>query len=57
MKHFLVVVDALNRYKQGLRLDIDYERAEILFTEYLERLGVVMGEMRRRMVSEQQGAI
>ena len=57
MKHFLVVVDALNRYNLARRLEIDYERAEGLFTEYLERLGVVMGEMRRRMVSEQQGAI
>lgn len=57
MKHFLVVVDALNRYNLASRLHIDYERAEILFTEYLERLGVVMGEMRLRMVSEQQGAI
>ena len=57
MKHFLVVVEALNRYNLAGRLEIDYERAETLFTEYLERLGVVMGEMRLRMVSEQQGAI
>lgn len=55
MKHFLVVVEALNRYNTAERLPIDYERAETLFTEYLERLGVVMGEMRLRMVSEQQG--
>jgi hypothetical protein len=57
MKHFLVVVDALHRYNQATRLPIDYERAENLFTEYLERLGGVMGEMRLRMVSEQQGAL
>ena len=57
MKHFLVVVDALHQYNLAGRLHIDYERAETLFTEYLERLGVVMGEMRLRMVSEQQGAI
>lgn len=57
MKHFLVVVEALDRYNLAGRLEIDYERAEALFTEYLERLGVVMGEMRLRMVSEQQGAI
>ncbi|HUP62205.1 MAG TPA: hypothetical protein VNA69_17495 [Thermoanaerobaculia bacterium] len=57
LRHFLVVVDALNRYNLARRLPIDYERAEILFTEYLERLGVVMGEMRLRMVSEQQGAL
>lgn len=57
MKHFLVVVDALDRYNRASGLEIDYERAEILFTEYLERLGVVMGEMRLRMASEQQGAI
>ena len=57
MKHFLVVVDALNRYNLARGLEIDYERAQSLFTEYLERLGVVMAEMRLRMVSEQQGAI
>ena len=57
MKHFLVVVEALNRYNLAGRLDIDYKRAEALFTEYLERLGVVMGEMRLRMVREQQGAL
>ena len=57
MKHFLVVVEALDRYNRAGQLQIDYERAEALFTEYLERLGVVMGEMRLRMVSEQQGAI
>jgi len=57
MKHFLVVVDALDRFNMAGRLPIDYERAETLFTEYLERLGAVMGEMRLRMVSEQQGAI
>jgi hypothetical protein len=57
MKHFLVVVDALNRYNLARRLEIDYEKAETLFTEYLERLGVVMGEMRLRMVTEQTGAI
>ena len=55
MKHFLVVVDALNRFNLAGRLGIDYEQAEALFTEYLERLGVVMREMRLRMVSEQQG--
>lgn len=57
MKHFLVVVDALDRYNQAMRLRIDYERAESLFIEYLERLGVVMGELRLRMVSERQGAL
>jgi hypothetical protein len=57
MKHFLVVVEALDRYNTARRLPIDYERAETLFTEYLQRLGVVMSEMRLRMVSEQQGAI
>ena len=57
MKHFLVVVEALDRYNQARRLQIDYEGAERLFTEYLERLGVVMGEMRLRMVTEQLGAI
>lgn len=56
MSHFLVVVEALDRYNRARGLDIDYERAEVLFTEYLERLGVVMGEMRLRMVSELQGA-
>ena len=56
MSHFLVVVEALERYNRARGLDIDYERAEVLFTEYLERLGVVMGEMRLRMVSELKGA-
>jgi len=56
MKHFLVVVDALDRYNMAGRLQTDYERAETLFTEYLERLGVVMGEMRLRMVRDRQGA-
>lgn len=56
MKHFLVVVEALNRYNLARGLDVDYERAEILFTEYLERLGVVMRELRLRMVREQEGA-
>jgi len=57
MKHFLVVVDALHRYNLASGLSIDYERAETLFTEYLERLGAVMDEMRLRMVSERQGAL
>jgi len=57
MKHFLVVVEALDRYNRARGLEIDYELAETLFTEYLQRLGVVMGEMRLRMVSEQQGAV
>ena len=57
MRHFLVVVDALERYNLARRLDIDYERAELLFTEYLERLGVVMRELRLRMEREQQGAL
>jgi hypothetical protein len=56
MSHFLVVVEALERYNRARGLHTDYEGAEFLFTEYLERLGVVMGEMRLRMVSEQQGA-
>ncbi len=50
--HFLVVVDALNRYNAARQLEIDYERAEVLFTEYLERLGTAMRELRLRMESE-----
>lgn len=50
--HFLVVVDALDRYNRARGLEIDYERAEVLFTEYLERLGAVMNELRLRMESE-----
>jgi hypothetical protein len=57
MSHFLVVVEALDRYNQAKGLHTDYERAEGLFTEYLERLGVVMGEMRLRMASEQEVAV
>ncbi len=57
MSHFLVVVEALDRYNQARGLHTDYERAERLFTEYLERLGVVMGEMRLRMASEQEGTV
>ena len=57
MRHFLVVVDALHRYNLARQLDLDYDRAEALFTEYLERLGVVMREMRLRMATEQQGAL
>jgi len=56
MSHFLVVVEALDRYNRASGLDTDYERAEVLFTEYLERLGLVMEEMRLRMLSELQGA-
>lgn len=52
MKHFLVVVDALERYNAARGLAIDYEAAEALFTEYLERLGEVMRELRLRMMSE-----
>jgi hypothetical protein len=52
MKHFLVVVDALERYNRALGLVIDYDAAEALFTEYLERLGAAMGELRLRMTSE-----
>jgi len=50
--HFLVVVDALDRYNAARQLEIDYERAEVLFTEYLERLGAAMRELRLRMESE-----
>jgi hypothetical protein len=57
LSHFLVVVEALDRYNRARGLHIDYERAESLFTEYLERLGAVMGEMRLRMESEQQVAV
>jgi hypothetical protein len=57
LSHFLVVVEALDRYNRARRLQTDYERAEALFTEYLERLGTVMGEMRLRMESEQQVAV
>lgn len=56
MKHFLVVVEALNRYNLACGLELDYERAGALFTEYLQRLGDVMRELRLRMESEQQGA-
>jgi hypothetical protein len=52
--HFLVVVDALNRYNAARQLEIDYERAEVLFTEYLERLGAAMRELRLLMESELQ---
>jgi hypothetical protein len=52
MKHFLVVVDALDRYNRAQGLVIDYDAAEALFTEYLERLGSAMGELRLRMTSE-----
>lgn len=57
MKHFLVVVDALQRYNLARGLEIDYERAEVLFDEYLERLGVVMRELRLRMEGEQKGLV
>ncbi|HYR27750.1 MAG TPA: hypothetical protein VEU30_04760 [Thermoanaerobaculia bacterium] len=52
MKHFLVVVDALNRYNLARGSVIDYDAAEALFIEYLERLGAVMRELRLRMASE-----
>jgi len=50
--HFLVVVEALDRYNRARGIEIDYERAEVLFTEYLERLGAAMRELRLRMESE-----
>jgi hypothetical protein len=56
MKHFLVVVEALNRYNAARGLELDYARAEVLFVEYLERLGTVMRELRLMMESEQRGA-
>jgi len=52
MKHFLVVVDALERYNRARGLVIDYEAAEALFTEYLERLGSAMSQLRLRMTRE-----
>jgi hypothetical protein len=52
MKHFLVVVEALDRYNRARGLVLDYERADALFTEYLERLGEVMRELRLRMMRE-----
>jgi hypothetical protein len=57
LSHFLVVVEALDRYNRARGLHTDYERAEILFTEYLERLGAVMGEMSLRMESELKVAV
>jgi hypothetical protein len=57
LSHFLVVVEALDRYNLAKRIATDYKRAEALFTEYLERLGAVMAEMRLRMLSELQGAV
>jgi len=50
--HFLVVVEALDRYNRARGIEIDYERAEVLFVEYLERLGAVMKELRLRMERE-----
>lgn len=52
MKHFLVVVDALDRYNAARGLTLDHAAAEALFTEYLERLGEVMRELRLRMTGE-----
>ncbi len=57
VSHFLVVVEALSRYNASLGLRTDYDRAERLFTEYLDRLGTVMARMRLRMERELRSAV
>ena len=50
--HFLVVVDALDRYNEALAGTDDHGRAQRVFTEYLTRLGEVMEVLTQRMISE-----
>lgn len=50
--HFLVVVDALEKYSTAMSAPVDYSTAGRVFTEYLARLGVVMEALTERMLAE-----
>lgn len=52
INHFLVVVDALEKYEAAARRDSDFDRAQALFAEYLGRLGRVMAALSERMLEE-----
>ena len=54
--HFLVVVDALDRYHAATRTRFDPERAGIVFRAYLRNLGPVMEKLTQMMHAETEFA-
>jgi len=52
ISHFLVVVDALEKYDDAVTRTPDFEAARRLFAEYLTRLGRVMEALSQRMLAE-----
>jgi len=54
--HFLVVVDALDRYHAATRTRFDPERAGIVFRAYLRNLGPVMEKLTEMMHAETEFA-
>ena len=54
--HFEVVVKALNEYSKATNTEIDYNRAKLLFKEYLKRLGTVMEALTVEMKQEVNAA-
>lgn len=53
--HFLVVVEALDRYLTAAKAEFDAERAGSVFRSYLLNLGVVMRKLTEMMRSELAG--
>jgi hypothetical protein len=53
--HFLVVVEALDRYMDGSGAQFDAERAAQLFRNYLRNLAPVMKQLTERMRAELAG--
>ena len=52
ISHFLVVVEALEKYDDAVTRTPDFEAARRLFAEYLTRLGRVMEALSQRMLAE-----
>jgi amino acid adenylation domain-containing protein/thioester reductase-like protein len=50
--HFLVVVEALDRYRAATKTSFDAERAESIFRAYLRNLGPVMRKLTETMKKE-----
>jgi hypothetical protein len=50
--HFLVVVEALDRYRAATKTSFDAERAESIFRTYLRNLGPVMRKLTETMKNE-----